>query len=110
MREHSDQPLSAFFASDAFYLNVFRTLLAPRRWKPQELERHKNGALKRDSYVFFLQGFCQEHHLIPEQYKCHPMIKMDLLRVVLDFASKNFNTDAQTVTYYLVDPNRPDQL
>lgn len=108
--EHSRQELSSLFASDLFFHNVWRALLEPSEWKPQELMKQSSGKLVRDSYVFFKENFCQSYGITPTKFADHPMMKLDRLRVVIDFASKNFQTDAQTVTYFLVDPTRRPRI
>ncbi len=100
-KEHSPQPLSAFLADDAFFLNVWRALCAPDDVIRQRLKREPRGRVLVDSYVFYQQGFCTRSRIDTSCAPQVPDLTHDCLQVIVDFASRNFGTDAQTVTYFL---------
>lgn len=98
---HSEQVLSPFFESDAFFLNVWKALIRPDELVRESYETDSAGRTLRNSYYFFQRDFCKRHDIDVSGLPASVYLKEDIIQVILDVADKSFGSDASTITYFL---------
>ncbi len=99
--EHSELRMSDLLKDDAFYCNLWKALLSPDAIIPSKRKLNRAGMLVDDNYIFFKENFCRDNAINTSGFEILQDVQADRLKLIVNFASKRYNRDAMTITYFL---------